>query len=205
MSDRSNRWSGGLQKLKFYCEVCQKQCSDRNGFQNHVATPKHLRMIELVSERPIEAILEYSKRFEEEFLSVLRSRFPKRRVKANMVYGEYIKDKAHTHMNATKWTTLASFCKHLFRSGVVSLDFEGDRPFIELKEDQDTYVAQTEEAPSVASTSKDLFKPEFVEEKKKVPEELPVGGPAIRFTVPRSKKREKRKEDEDLELLFKDN
>ena len=32
---------------------------------------------------------------------------------ANQVYQEYISDKVHLHMNATKWPTLTDFVKHL--------------------------------------------------------------------------------------------
>lgn len=58
-----------------------------------------------------------SKKFESEFLEVLWRTFGTRRVEANNVYSHFIRDKEHTHMNATKWNTLSSFVKYLGREG----------------------------------------------------------------------------------------
>ena len=44
-----------------------------------------------------------------------------RRVHANVVYQEYISDKQHLHMNATKWSTLTEFVKHLGREGLAEV------------------------------------------------------------------------------------
>jgi DNA/RNA-binding protein KIN17 len=49
-------------------------------------------------------------------------RFGTKRVLANRVYQEYIADKSHLHMNATRWVTLTEFCKHLGRSGIARVD-----------------------------------------------------------------------------------
>jgi DNA/RNA-binding protein KIN17 len=38
------------------------------------------------------------------------------------VYQEYIQDKHHLHMNATRWVTLTEFIKHLGRTGVAHVD-----------------------------------------------------------------------------------
>jgi len=43
-------------------------------------------------------------------------------VRANQVYQEYIADKSHLHMNATRWVTLTEFVKHLGRSGIARVD-----------------------------------------------------------------------------------
>ena len=51
-----------------------------------------------------------------------QNRFGTKRVKANNVYQEYIQDKQHLHMNATRWVTLTEFIKHLGRTGVVHVD-----------------------------------------------------------------------------------
>jgi DNA/RNA-binding protein KIN17 len=50
------------------------------------------------------------------------NRFGTKRVKANNVYQEYIQDKHHLHMNATRWVTLTEFIKHLSRTGVAHVD-----------------------------------------------------------------------------------
>jgi DNA/RNA-binding protein KIN17 len=38
------------------------------------------------------------------------------------VYQEFIQDKQHLHMNATRWVTLTEFCKHLGRTGIARVD-----------------------------------------------------------------------------------
>lgn len=45
-----------------------------------------------------------------------------RRVHCNEVYQEYIKDKNHFHMNATRWETLTGFVKWLGREGYCEVD-----------------------------------------------------------------------------------
>lgn len=40
----------------------------------------------------------------------------------NQVYQEYIQDKTHLHMNATRFTSLTEFAKHLGRTGVAHVD-----------------------------------------------------------------------------------
>lgn len=45
-----------------------------------------------------------------------------KRVHANQVYQEYIADKQHLHMNATRWLTLTSFVKWLGREGHCTVD-----------------------------------------------------------------------------------
>ena len=49
-------------------------------------------------------------------------RFGTKRVFANRVYQEFIQDKQHLHMNATRWVTLTEFVKHLGRSGIARVD-----------------------------------------------------------------------------------
>lgn len=53
---------------------------------------------------------------------ILSIRFSTNRVKANNVYQEYIQDKHHLHMNATRWVSLTEFIKHLGRAGIVRVD-----------------------------------------------------------------------------------
>jgi len=49
-------------------------------------------------------------------------RFGTKRVKANTVYQEYIQDKHHLQMNATRWVTLTEFIKCLGRAGIAHVD-----------------------------------------------------------------------------------
>ena len=57
---------------------------------------------------------------------MLSRRFGEKRVLANNVYNEFVKDRHHTHMNATMWTTLTNFVQYLGRTGKCVVT-EGER------------------------------------------------------------------------------
>lgn len=111
----------GLQKLRFYCQVCQKQCRDDNGFQSHIKSPSHVRKISNVSQSDIE---EYTKQFEAEFLRMLRLTHGEKKIEANKFYNEFIQDKNHTHMNATRFTSLTRFIQHLGKASKIRVHVE---------------------------------------------------------------------------------
>ena len=112
----------GLQKLRWYCQPCEKQCRDENGYKCHVMTEGHQRQLLLIAENPEKVIGMHSDTFKELFLKLLKRRFNTRRVLATSVYNEYIQDKDHLHMNATQWHTLTDFVKHLGREGEVKAE-----------------------------------------------------------------------------------
>jgi len=114
--------SKGLQRLRWYCQVCEKQCRDENGFKCHAASESHLRQMLVVGEHAGSHIAGFSNQFQSEFVSLLSRRFGTKRVRANQVYQEYIADKSHLHMNSTRWVTLTEFVKHLGRSGIAKVD-----------------------------------------------------------------------------------
>jgi len=114
--------SKGLQRLRWYCQVCQKQCRDENGFKCHAASESHLRQMLVVGESAGRHISDFSSQFQSEFVALLSRRFGTRRVRANQVYQEYIQDKHHLHMNSTRWVTLSEFVKHLGRTGIARVD-----------------------------------------------------------------------------------
>jgi DNA/RNA-binding protein KIN17 len=107
----------GLQKLKFWCQVCEKQCRDANGFKCHLTSESHLRQIKLFSEQSTGRLNSYSREFEATFLATLRTRHTTTEVNANNVYQEVIQDRTHVHMNSTIWATLGDFVKYLGRTG----------------------------------------------------------------------------------------
>ncbi|PXF43899.1 DNA/RNA-binding protein KIN17 [Gracilariopsis chorda] len=107
----------GLGRLRWYCQMCEKQCRDENGFKCHTKSAGHQRQFALFSENPSEYINRFSDTFRKEFLLVLRQRYGTNFVHASTVYQEYIKDRDHVHMNATKWTTLTAFVKELGKEG----------------------------------------------------------------------------------------
>lgn len=133
--------SKGLQRLRWYCQVCEKQCRDENGFKCHAQSESHLRQMLVVGEHAGSHIAGFSQQFQSEFVALLSRRyfqcigctnrknlqssirrFGTKRVRANQVYQEYIADKSHLHMNSTRWVTLTEFVKHLGRTGVARVD-----------------------------------------------------------------------------------
>lgn len=112
----------GLQKLRFYCQACERQCRDENGFKCHIMSESHQRQMLLVAANPGRFVHNYSDDFKKEFISLLSRRHGTKRVFANKVYQEYIADKQHIHMNATKWNSLTEFCKQMGRDGIFRVD-----------------------------------------------------------------------------------
>lgn len=121
--DLANRMKAkGLQKLRWYCQMCQKQCRDENGFKCHTMSESHQRQLLLFADNPDRFLDSFSEEFLEGYLSLLKRRFGTKRVHANNVYQEYIQDRDHVHMNATQWETLTDFVKWLGREGHCVVD-----------------------------------------------------------------------------------
>lgn len=112
----------GLQKLRWYCQMCQKQCRDENGFKCHTQSEAHQRQLLLFADNAGKYIHSFSTEFSDGYIELLRRRFGTKRVSANKVYQEYISHKDHLHMNATKWLTLSDFAKWLGRAGICTVD-----------------------------------------------------------------------------------
>ncbi|WFD33077.1 hypothetical protein MSPP1_004134 [Malassezia sp. CBS 17886] len=116
----------GLTRLRWYCQVCSKACRDANGYKCHVESEAHMRAIAAVAgskgQRAGKVVHDFSSQFQSQFISLLSRRFSTRRVLANQVYQEFIQDRHHLHMNATRWVTLSEFVKHLGRAGIVKVD-----------------------------------------------------------------------------------
>lgn len=110
--------SKGLQRLRWWCEICQKQCRDANGFKCHVQSESHVRQMQTIGEDPRKYINNFSNDFQRDFVSLLRTAHGEKWIGVNKFYNEYIRDKEHVHMNATKWSSLTEFTKHLGREGV---------------------------------------------------------------------------------------
>ena len=98
--------SKGLQKLRWYCQMCEKQCRDENGFKCHTMSESHQRQLLLFGENSGSYLSGYSKDLEKGYTDILRRQYPEKRVHANVVYQQYISDKNHVHMNATCWVEL---------------------------------------------------------------------------------------------------
>uniref|UniRef100_A0A8C7QZJ2 DNA/RNA-binding protein KIN17 n=1 Tax=Oncorhynchus mykiss TaxID=8022 RepID=A0A8C7QZJ2_ONCMY len=112
----------GLQKLRWYCQMCQKQCRDENGFKCHCMSESHQRQLLLASEDPNKIMDNFSQEFKNDFIELIRRRFGTKRVQNNIVYNEYINDREHVHMNSTQWETLTEFTKWLGKEGFCKVD-----------------------------------------------------------------------------------
>ncbi|CAG7729743.1 unnamed protein product [Allacma fusca] len=121
--DLANRMKAkGLQKLRWYCQMCQKQCRDENGFKCHTTSESHQRQLLIFAENPNKYLDEFSKEFSDGYVELLRRRFGTKRIYANQVYQEYISDRNHLHMNATRWLSLTEYVKWLGRQGICTVD-----------------------------------------------------------------------------------
>ncbi|KAI1772828.1 domain of Kin17 curved DNA-binding protein-domain-containing protein [Hypoxylon cercidicola] len=114
--------SKGLQRLRWYCQICEKQCRDANAFKMHTQSESHTRKMLLVGEDPKKYIEEFSKEFLKDFMQLLRTSHGEKQVQINQFYQNYIANKEHIHMNATKWHSLTEFAKHLGREGICRVE-----------------------------------------------------------------------------------
>ncbi|VVC86814.1 unnamed protein product [Leptidea sinapis] len=112
----------GLQKLRWYCQMCQKQCRDENGFKCHTMSESHQRQLLIFADNASKYIDDFSKEFADGYLELLSRQFGTKRVNANKVYQDYISHRDHLHMNATQWETLTDFVKWLGREGKCVVD-----------------------------------------------------------------------------------
>lgn len=124
----STKWLGnkmkakGLQKLRWYCQMCQKQCRDENGFKCHRMSDGHQRQMQLFVQDPNRFMDEFSEEFEAGFMALLSHSYSSTRVLANTVYCDYISNRHHTHMNSTIWVTLSNFVQYLARTNQCKID-----------------------------------------------------------------------------------
>src|SRR5271170_5204080 len=115
--------SKGLQRLRWYCQVCEKQCRDENGFKCHIQSEAHVRQMLIVGENPHRHVANFSRQFMGDFLQLLRTTHGEKRVNANHFYAsQYISNKSHVHMNGTRWKTLTEFITFLGHQGICRVE-----------------------------------------------------------------------------------
>ncbi|XP_040169623.1 DNA/RNA-binding protein KIN17 [Anopheles arabiensis] len=156
----------GLQKLRWYCQMCEKQCRDENGFKCHTMSESHQRQILLFADNAGRFIDGFSSEFLTGYLQILRRQFGTKRVAANKVYQEYIADRHHLHMNATKWHSLSDFVKYLGRNGHCVADETDKGWFITyIDRDPETLAMQEKMAKKQKMDKDDAERlAEFIEE-----------------------------------------
>eukprot|EP00553_Chaetoceros_curvisetus_P013695 CAMPEP_0204641408 /NCGR_PEP_ID=MMETSP0717-20131115/51113_1 /ASSEMBLY_ACC=CAM_ASM_000666 /TAXON_ID=230516 /ORGANISM="Chaetoceros curvisetus" /LENGTH=457 /DNA_ID=CAMNT_0051662069 /DNA_START=413 /DNA_END=1786 /DNA_ORIENTATION=- len=143
--DIANRMKAkGLQKLKYYCQVCSKQCRDENGFKCHLTSDSHLRNMKIFCSNSSGMLDSFSAEFEKTYLDTLYRRHRTKRCNANNIYQEMIQDKHHVHMNATKWTTLTDFVQYLGKAGKCVVEETERGWYVTFIERDPTILAQQE-------------------------------------------------------------
>ncbi|KZZ89965.1 zinc finger protein RTS2 [Moelleriella libera RCEF 2490] len=118
----NNLKSKGLQRLRWYCQICGKQTRDAHGFSMHTQSESHVRQMLIVGEDPKKFINQFSDDFLKDFLQLLKTGHGEKQVHINSFYQDYIRDKNHIHMNATKWPSLTEFAKYLGREGICHVE-----------------------------------------------------------------------------------
>lgn len=149
----------GLQKLRWYCQMCEKQCRDENGFKCHCMSESHQRQMEVFGQNPNRIVSGYSEEFESAFLEHMKRSHRFSRVAATVVYNEYIADRHHIHMNSTEWATLTEFVKYLGRTGKCKVDETPKGWFI-------TYIDRDSETLFKEKMKKKRRKADIAEEEK---------------------------------------
>ena len=99
---------------------------DENGFKMHTQSESHVRQILLIGEDARKHISDFSGQFQRDFLQLLRTSHGEKKINVNHFYQEYIHNKEHIHMNATRWPSLTEFAKYLGREGICRVE-EGDK------------------------------------------------------------------------------
>ncbi|XP_022747996.1 KIN17-like protein [Durio zibethinus] len=149
----------GLQKLRWYCQMCQKQCRDENGFKCHCMSESHQRQMQIFGQNPDRILSGYSEEFEQNFLELMKRSHRFSRVAATVVYNEFIHDRHHVHMNSTQWATLTEFVKYLGRTGKCKVEETPKGWFI-------TYIDRDSETIFKEKMKNKRIKLDMVEEEK---------------------------------------
>lgn len=103
--------------------ILKKQTRDANGFKQHTLSESHVRQMLVVGENSKKYISDYSNQFQRDFLQLLKtSRSSEKFTSLNHFYQEYISNKEHIHMNATRWQSLTEFAKYLGREGICRVE-----------------------------------------------------------------------------------
>ncbi|XP_034223251.1 KIN17-like protein isoform X3 [Prunus dulcis] len=134
----------GLQKLRWYCQMCQKQCRDENGFKCHCMSESHQRQMQIFGENSNRIVDGYSEEFEQSFLDLMKRSHRFSRIAATVVYNEYINDRHHVHMNSTEWATITEFVKHLGRTDQSEFGSTPHCPSLKIIEQRKSNDAEVE-------------------------------------------------------------
>ncbi|KAJ5219717.1 KIN17-like protein [Penicillium chermesinum] len=108
----------GLGRLRWYCQACERQMRDANGFKCHITSESHVRQMLIIGENPNTHIKQFSEDFKKNFIDLLKTTHGTKEVNINHFYQQVIADKQHIHMNATQWKSLTQFASYLGKEGI---------------------------------------------------------------------------------------
>ncbi|KAJ5600812.1 KIN17-like protein [Penicillium hetheringtonii] len=181
----------GLGRLRWYCQACEKQCPDENGFKCHVQSESHVRQMMLIGEDSKSHIEGFSREFLKNFIDTLKTAHGTKSIHANHFYQEIIRDKSHIHLNATKWKSLTQFVAYLGKEGICKVE----------ETEKGLHIAWIDNSPETLRKREALLKKERQDKGDEEREQK-----AIRQQVERAQRQaaerereKKEEEDEDVE------
>lgn len=109
-------------KEKYFCQICLRQCHDKDGFNCHVKSKSHLKNMQRIANNPDVYIDNYSEIFTKGYLDILKRFYKDKYISANKVYDKYINENdSSISLNSTKWESLVKFIEHLKHSNKISI------------------------------------------------------------------------------------
>ncbi|KAJ6115245.1 hypothetical protein N7486_001023 [Penicillium sp. IBT 16267x] len=112
----------GLGRLRWYCQACERQMRDANGFKCHITSESHVRQMLVLGENAPQAISDFSQQFIDNFVNSLRTQHGEKKVHINHFYNTIISDREHIHMNSTKFQSLTQFAQYLGKNGICRVE-----------------------------------------------------------------------------------
>ena len=109
-------------KEKYFCQICLRQCHDKDGFNCHLKSKSHLKNMQRIASNPDVYIDNYSEIFTKGYLDILKRFYKDTCISANKVYDKYINENdSSISLNSTKWESLTKFIEHLKQSNKISI------------------------------------------------------------------------------------
>ncbi|KAK3501517.1 domain of Kin17 curved DNA-binding protein-domain-containing protein [Neurospora crassa] len=146
--------SRGLNRLRWYCQLCEKSCRDENGYKMHCQSPSHTAKA-LEAGANFKGVQDtFSEQFLKDFIAQLKTSHGEKEIHINKFYQEVIARKDHVHLNATKWHSLTEFAKFLGREGVCR---------VEEKEGEGLFVAWIDDSPEAMERREKVRRKEMMD------------------------------------------
>ena len=159
---------GGLGKLKWFCDVCKFQARSAEAFRAHTQSEHHKLMMSQFRPDQHSIIRQNSEEFKNQFLNLLKRKYPNQEVLANNVYVQVISDKNHQHMNSTRWESVRGFCTEMAERGIINMRMTERGPVIKYVEKDPA----SEAAQRLTKAVQEQFQQDLAKEEKIVEEML---------------------------------